>query len=287
MSDSCRLDQHLVRAGLARSRTQAQRLIRAGEVTVDGHVTDKPSYAVLPGQQVNVTDGETSRWVGRGALKLLHALHTWQSGSRPDERSARTSGAESGRRLRVAGRRCLDVGASTGGFTQVLLEHGAAHVTALDVGHGQLVESLAADRRVTEVSGTNIREVGPGNLGTFELVVGDLSFISLTLVLPVLVPLLEQDGDVVLLIKPQFEVGRERLGRGGVVTSPAERARALGRVIGTATGLGWNVHGVERSPVLGAHGNTEYLLWLATSAPGMMSPGGTTARIRELTGESD
>lgn len=275
-----RLDQHLVRAGLARSRNVAQRLIRAGSVQVDGRQVDKPSYAVQPGQQVRLVDDGAGRWVGRGALKLLHALTIWGSQAPSPPHSDH-------RRLRVEGRRALDVGASTGGFTQVLLEHGADHVTALDVGHDQLVTELAADPRVTDLSGTNIRDVGPQQLGTFDVVVGDVSFISLRIVLPAVAPLLAPAGDVVFLVKPQFEVGRDRLGRGGVVTSAVERTRALEQVVAVATGLGWHVHGLAASPVTGAHGNREYLLWLATSAAGMMSAVDTTARIHELTGEDD
>lgn len=187
--------------------------------------------------------------------------------------------------LTVAGRRCLDVGASTGGFTQVLLAHGAAAVTALDVGHDQLVPELARDPRVTDLPGTNIRDVHPDQVGTFDLVVGDVSFISLTLVLPAVTPLLEPAADLVLLVKPQFEVGRDRLGRGGIVTRPDARALALTRVTDCATALGLHVRGIEPSPVHGTHGNTEYLLWLATHGTGMMSAAATAARIRDLTGE--
>jgi len=262
-----RLDVHLVRLGLARSRTAAQRLVRAGGVRVDGVVVDKPSYAVGLGQQVTSTPDEVTRWVGRGALKLLHALTTWE--------------------IEVRGRRCLDVGASTGGFTQVLLAHGAAHVTALDVGHGQLVAELADDPRVTDLPGTNIRDVGPERVGTFGLVVGDVSFISLRLVLPSVAALVEPDGDVIFLVKPQFEVGRDRLGHGGVVSSVADRSRVLHEVVEVGTGLGWHVHGIDRSPVTGTHGNTEYLLWLASSTAGMMEAGAVRARIRALTQEDD
>lgn len=282
MSGAARLDQHLVREGLARSRTVAQRLIRGGAVTVDDQVVLKMSYAVAPGQQVSVTEAADSRWVGRGALKLLHALSVWgEDTSRWGEEARREHC------LRVTGRRCLDVGASTGGFTQVLLEHGAAHVTALDVGRGQLAPSVAADPRVSDLPGTNIREVSPGQLGTFEVIVGDLSFISLRLVLPSVSPLLAPSGDVVFLVKPQFEVGRGHLGRRGVVSEPQQRARALERVVQTATDLDWQVHGLDRSPVTGTHGNIEYLLWLAAYRPGMMSAGGITARIHDLTGEDD
>lgn len=267
-----RLDQHLVRAGLARSRNQAQRLIRAGAVTVEGRPVQRPSYAVDPGQQVRVTRTPDDRWVGRGALKLLHALQLWGGETPP---------------LRVTGRRCLDVGASTGGFTQVLLEHGAREVTALDVGHGQLVPELAADPRVTDLPGTNIRTARAQELGTFDLVVGDVSFISLTLVVPVLPDLLGPGGESVLLVKPQFEVGRDRLGRGGVVTDPQARADALRSVCATATREGLHPRGIASSPVTGSHGNTEYLLWLTSYPTGMMSAAETSARIDQLTREDD
>lgn len=275
MAAQARLDQHLVTEGQARSRTLAQRLIRSGAVSVDGTVVRKASYAVAPGSAIVVTEAVDSRWVGRGALKLQHALSTWgaSGGAAPP--------------LRVQGRRCLDVGASTGGFTQVLLEHGAAHVTALDVGTGQLVAELAEDPRVTELSGTNIRDVTADQVGRFDLVVGDVSFISLTLVLPVVSQLLREDGDVVFLVKPQFEVGRAALGRGGVVSSADERARALATVVDLASSLGWTGYGLDRSPVTGTHGNSEYLLWLATDRPGMMKVDGIPARIRDITREDD
>lgn len=287
-----RLDQHLVREGLARSRTLAQRLIRGGSVCVDGQVVHKSSYAVAPGQQVMVTDDDASRWVGRGALKLLHALTVWEADARQPAGDPGQPASDAGQQvgsggLRVSGRRCLDVGASTGGFTQVLLEHGATHVTALDVGHDQLVADLVADPRVTDLPCTNIRDVSAAQLGTFEVIVGDVSFISLSLVLPAVAPLLEPDGDVVFLVKPQFEVGRDHLGHGGVVRSAAEHARVLSDITLAAAELGWHVHGIEPSPVTGAHGNTEYLLWLAAYQPGMMSADEATARIRDLTREDD
>lgn len=229
---------------------------------INGQVVDRPSQPVQPGVAIHLTEDEASRWVGRGALKLLHALTVWD--------------------VPVTGRRCLDVGASTGGFTQVLLEHGAAQVTALDVGHGQLVPTLAQDPRVRNLPGHNIRDADPRDLGTFDLLVVDVSFISLTLVLPPLVSLARPTAHLLLLVKPQFEVGRERIGR-GVVTEPGEHAAALERVLGLGTALGWQSRGLERSPVTGTHGNTEYLLWLGPASPGMMTPDGMRARIRELT----
>lgn len=272
MTVGARLDQHLVHTGLARSRTAAQRLIRSGAVMVDGATATKSSYVVGPGQQVQLTHDPEHHWVGRGALKLAHALSVWP--------------------IPVTGRRCLDVGASTGGFTQVLLEHGAAEVTALDVGHSQLVPELAQDPRVRDLPGTNIRHADPADLGTFDVIVGDVSFISLTLVLPTLPSLLRPEGEVIFLVKPQFEVGRQRLGRRGIVTSAEDRASALTQVVRVGTTCGWQVAGLERSPVTGTHGNTEYLLWLRNTPVGMMEvgtmkPEDTTARIQELTREED
>jgi len=189
-------------------------------------------------------------WVSRGAYKLLGGLR----GFGP-------------RGLEVTGKRCLDVGASTGGFTQVLLDAGAAHVTALDVGHGQLAPGVAQDPRVEEVSGTSIRDVRPGDLGEpFDVVVADLSFISLGLVVGVLASLMTSTADAVLLVKPQFEVGRERLARTGVVTSPAEHARVLGHVLEAAEAAGLRLRGLEPSPIRGATVNREYLLWVTTGS---------------------
>jgi 23S rRNA (cytidine1920-2'-O)/16S rRNA (cytidine1409-2'-O)-methyltransferase len=168
----------------------------------------------------------------------------------------------------VARKRCLDVGASTGGFTHVLLDAGAAHVTALDVGTGQLVSEIAQDPRVEERSGTSIRDVRPGDLGEpFDIVVADLSFISLRLVLGVIARLMSSTADAVLLVKPQFEVGRERLSRSGVVTSRAEQARVLSEVLEAARSAGLRARGLEPSPIRGATGNREYLLWV-TRGPG-------------------
>lgn len=242
-----RLDVELVRRGFARSRGQARELVVSGVVEVDGRPALKPGLAIGPTTLVRLT-AEPDPWVGRAAYKLLEAL--------------RVFGADG---LAVAGRRCLDVGASTGGFTQVLLARGATHVTALDVGHGQLVPAIASDPRVSERSGVNIRDVAPGDLGEpFDLVVADLSFISLRLTLAPMLAQLRGGGDLVVLVKPQFEVGRERLARTGVVTSVAERRRVLLEVIEDALGLGLHVHGLTPSPIRGADGNREYLLWVST-----------------------
>lgn len=280
---AARLDTALVARGLARSRTQAQALVREGCVRVDGRVVTKISAPVAADQQLEVVTeavGGDAAWiargrVGRGALKLEHALSTW-----------------GGDGLVVAGRRCLDLGASTGGFTQVLLDHGARSVVALDVGRGQLDPRLRSDPRVTDLPGTNVRAVTPGTVGgTAQVLVGDLSFISLRLVLPQLPPLVTADADLVLLVKPQFEVGRDALGRGGVVRSPAARERVLQEVLGHARRAGLAVGGLERSPVVGGSGNVEYLLWMRPRRPGMigwgLEPDDLAQRCRDLRQEEE
>ena len=242
-----RLDAELVRRGLVRSRAQARQLVTRGAVLVDGATATKPSTPVSAANAIVLAE-EPDRWVGRAAYKLLEALRLF---------------GEDG--LTVVGKRCLDVGASTGGFTQVLLEAGAAHVTALDVGHDQLVPEVAGDARVDERSGLNIRDVRPGDLGhDFDIVVADLSFISLRLVLDVVASVMTPTADAVLLVKPQFEVGRERLARTGVVTSPHEHERVLVDVLEAARTAGLHPWGLEPSPIRGTTGNREYLLWVRT-----------------------
>ena len=241
-----RLDAELVRRGLARSRSQARDLVTDGQVLIEGRAVHKPSAPVPVDVPITLT-GAPDRWVGRAAYKLLHAVEVFGP-----------------RGLRVDGRRCLDVGASTGGFTQVLLEAGATSVLALDVGHGQLAALVAGDPRVEERSGTNIREVGAEELGgRFDVVVADLSFISLRLVLVRLRELLRDDGDAVLLVKPQFEVGRDRLARTGVVTSEHERRRVVEATVRAARDAGLRPQALTTSPITGADGNREYLLWAA------------------------
>lgn len=215
-------------------------------MTVGATPARRASQRVLAGTALSVAQvGEV--WVGRAAGKLDAALRTFAADG-----------------LAVSGR-CLDVGASTGGFTQVLLGAGAREVVALDVGHGQLVPSIAADPRVTERSGVSIRDVRPGDLGpAFDLIVGDLSFISLRLVLPHLAPLLTPGGDAVLLVKPQFEVGRAGLTKHGVVRDRRAASRALLEVLQAAEQLGWRTRGLVASAVLGNTGNQEYLGWFTT-----------------------
>lgn len=265
--DARRLDAELVRRGMSRSRGQARELIVAGNVRVDGRAETKPSLTV--DEQTDIALAvEPERWVGRAAYKLLGALEAFGP-----------------RGLRVAGRRCLDVGASTGGFTQVLLEAGATQVTALDVGHGQLVRRLAQDTRVEERSGTNIRDTSAGSLGApFDVVVADLSFISLRLTLPAMAAQLRPDGDLVVLVKPQFEVGRDRVGRTGVVASWVEHERVLRDVTTQATALGLGVLGLVPSPIRGGEGNREYLVWMAPRLNEGLEPGAVKALIEHVKG---
>jgi 23S rRNA (cytidine1920-2'-O)/16S rRNA (cytidine1409-2'-O)-methyltransferase len=243
-----RLDAELVRRGLARSRDQAAELVTQGRVRLRGAVATKPAAMVDPADALHV-DGGSSKddYVSRGAYKLAGAL------------------ADFG--LDVDGRRCLDAGASTGGFTEVLLRRGAASVIAVDVGYGQLAWSLRTDARVAVLERTNVRSLTPDQIGgPVDLTVADLSFISLRLVLPALVACTVPDGDVVPMVKPQFEVGREQVGKGGVVRDPMLRARAVLDVAHEATTLGLGVAGVTPSRMPGPSGNVEYFLWLRRDA---------------------
>ncbi len=255
-----RADQALVADGLARSRRVAAELIRAGRVRAGGRVVRKPSAAIAVDEALAI-DGEVEPWVGRAAYKLLHALDTFDA-------------------IDPRGLRCIDVGASTGGFTQVLLRRGAREIVAIDVGHGQLAREVGADARVRDLSGLSIRDVvaGPGDgavegahIAPADLVVCDLSFISLRLVLPTLAALTDPGGDLVSLVKPQFEVGRERLGHGGIVRSATARAEAVEAVVGAACDAGLHVHGLAASPITGAGGNREYLLWARHEEAGKMA----------------
>lgn len=245
-----RLDAELVRRGLARSRDHASALVAAGKVKVSGAVATKPATGVGADAPILVDTSETADpgYASRGAYKLLGALDTF-----PD--------------LTVAGRRCLDAGASTGGFTDVLLRRGAAQVIAVDVGYGQLVWALQTDERVTVLDRTNVRTLTVADIGEpVDLVVGDLSFISLRLVLPALLSVVRDDGDLLLMVKPQFEVGKDRLGKGGVVRDAGLRADAVRGVAARAAELGWGVRGVVASPLPGPSGNVEYFLWIRRTA---------------------
>jgi 23S rRNA (cytidine1920-2'-O)/16S rRNA (cytidine1409-2'-O)-methyltransferase len=238
-----RLDAELVRRGLARSREAATDLIEARVVLVAGIPATKPATQV---------DGETSiviaenrdEFVSRGGHKLAGALAVFSD-------------------VVVAGKRALDAGASTGGFTDVLLRNGARQVLAVDVGYGQLAWELRQDQRVTILDRTNVRHLTLEHIGDpVELVVADLSFISLTLVLPALVSVTTEGADFLVMVKPQFEVGREKLGAGGVVRDPALRLSAIEEVARSAWEVGLGVAGVTASPLPGPSGNVEYFLWL-------------------------
>ena len=242
-----RLDAELVRRGLARSRDHAAELIGQGRVTVGGQRAAKPATAVTVDADLVVReDPDKPDYVSRGGHKLAGALAAFGPAG-----------------LTVAGRRCLDAGASTGGFTDVLLRAGAAQVVAVDVGYGQLAWSLQSDERVQVHDRTNIRDLTPELIGgPVDLVVGDLSFISLRLVLDRLIGVTAPDGDLALMVKPQFEVGRERLGKGGVVRDPGHRAEAVQRVAEEAAARGWGAVAVAVSPLPGPSGNVEFFLWL-------------------------
>lgn len=231
--------------------------MRSGRVRVDGSAAVKPAMPVPEEARIEVDARPGDQDVGRGAAKLRAALDGFAQLPGP---TGRPPGGPA-----IRGRRAVDVGASTGGFTQVLLERGAAHVVALDVGHGQLHPSIASDLRVTERSGVNVRSADVADLGgPFDLLVADLSFVSLTVVMPALGALVAPAADLVLLVKPQFEVGRERLGRDGVVRSEAQRAEAVDAAHAAAERAGLTVHAVRPSQVAGASGNVEYFLWASS-----------------------
>lgn len=242
-----RLDAELVRRRLARSREHASELIAAQRVTVSGVVASKPATGVTTDVAIVVKDDPlTPDYVSRGAHKLAGALDAF---------------APLG--LTVAGRRCLDAGASTGGFTDVLLRRGAAQVVAVDVGYGQLAWRLQQDERVVVHDRTNVRELTTELIGgPVDVVVGDLSFISLTLVLDALLGVTAPDGDLALMVKPQFEVGKDRVGKGGVVRDSALRAEAVVTVAEAAATRGWGAQAVTTSPLPGPSGNVEFFLWL-------------------------
>lgn len=242
-----RADVELVARGLATSRTQAQRLIAQGDVTLDGHVLRRASTPVPDAGVLEVEAGEG--YVSRAALKLAGAL---------DALAATPSAGPV-----IAGRRVLDAGASTGGFTDVVLRRGAEHVVAVDVGSGQLDPRIRADERVTAVEHTNVRRIDPARVGVpADLLVADLSFISLRLVLEPLTACLAPRADALVLVKPQFEVGRERLGSGGIVTDPRAHVDSIVGVLGAAAAAGLTARAVLPSPIEGTHGNREFVAWL-------------------------
>ena len=237
-----RIDKILVERGLAPSRTRAQAMVMAGAVLVGDQRVEKPSETFAPDAPVRVRGSEdpAARYVGRGGLKLERALQEFG--------------------LDPRGLVCLDVGASTGGFTDCLLQHGARRVVALDVGHNQIDWRLRTDPRVEVREGVNARHVRPEEFDEkFDLAVMDVSFISATKVMPAVVPLLKDGGRMVLLVKPQFEVGKGEVGKGGIVSDPAQHARVVEEVNAAARELGLTVRGVTESPILGGEGNKEFL----------------------------
>jgi 23S rRNA (cytidine1920-2'-O)/16S rRNA (cytidine1409-2'-O)-methyltransferase len=237
-----RLDLLLVERGLAPSRERARALILAGQVTVDGQMVPKAGTAVSTDSQVSLATPDHP-YVGRGGLKLAHALDAFH--------------------IDVAGREALDIGASTGGFTDVLLQRGATRVVALDVGHGQLDWRLRNDARVVVLEGVNARYLTLTQLpGPVDVVSIDVSFISLALVLPQVPPLLRPGADVVALVKPQFEAGRDEVGRKGIVRDPDVRQRVVERVTQAAAAAGLARAGLTESPITGAEGNVEFLMHL-------------------------
>ena len=243
-----RADQLLVERGLASSRSQAQRLIAAGVRWLDRgqwKAVAKNGDEVPPQAQIELLDAAEAKYVSRGGLKLEGAL--------------RATGVS------VAGKRCLDVGQSTGGFTDCLLQQGAAHVTGVDVGHGQLHDKVRSDPRVRAIEQVNARELTAEQVGSgFDLVTGDLSFISLTLVLPALVPLAKPGGDLLLLVKPQFELQPGQVGKGGIVTDASLYAVVERRIRDCCAALGLQVWGWYASAIAGGDGNREFFVHATT-----------------------
>ncbi|MDQ1085191.1 MULTISPECIES: TlyA family RNA methyltransferase [Microbacterium] len=263
---SARLDAELAARGLARSRSHASQLIAAGLVSIDGRAVVKPSVQVDESSTIEVAGAD--HYVSRGAHKLLAALDDFP--------------------LEVEGRVALDLGASTGGFTQVLRERGARPVLAVDVGHGQLSTVVASDPDVVSVEGYNVRFMTADSLAAAtgiaerpRVVTGDLSFISLTHVLPAVIDTATPDADVVLLIKPQFEVGRTAV-KGGLVTDPALRSDAVHGVLWAAWDVGLRTAGLIASPIVGTHGNQEYVAWF--SAVHGSDPSEWESTVTRLTG---
>lgn len=243
-----RLDVLLVDRGLVPSRERARALILAGDVLVDGHPVTKAGTGVDDAVEIRLKTPDHP-YVSRGGLKLAHALDTFG--------------------LNPAGQTALDIGASTGGFTDVLLQRGAARVVALDVGHNQLDWKIRSDPRVVVIEGANARHLTPADLPAatrqFDLITIDVSFISLRHILPVTPALLTPGGSVVALVKPQFEAGREEVGKGGIVRDPAVHTRVIDDIVAAAAQVGLVQRGLTPSPIAGAEGNREFLLWLCPS----------------------
>jgi len=243
-----RADLLLVERGLFESRARARAAIEAGGVTAEGRVVAKPSE--LLDEEAEIAAAAAHPWVGRGALKLVHALERWP--------------------VAVAGRVVLDVGASTGGFTEVCLAKGAARVYAVDVGRGQLHASLAGDARVTNLEATDARDLTAALIPEPpDLIVTDVSFIGLAKALPAALALAAEGAELVALVKPQFEVGPARVGKGGLVKDPQARADALAAVEAFLDAAGWAAQATADSPIEGGDGNREYLLWATKKPPSL------------------
>ncbi|MDQ2856110.1 MAG: TlyA family RNA methyltransferase [Acidobacteriota bacterium] len=239
-----RIDKLLVERGLADSRTKAQALVMAGAVLINEQRAEKSSDLVEPGASVRIkgADDPAARYVGRGGVKLEAALREFA--------------------VDVQGLLCLDVGASTGGFTDCLLQHGARRVVTIDVGHNQLDWRLRKDSRIEVREGVNARHLQPQDFDErFDIAVMDVAFISATKVMPAIVPLLSECGFLIVLIKPQFEVGRGEVGKGGIVREPEKHKRVIAEVNRAAEQLGLKVRGLIESPIQGADGNLEFLSW--------------------------
>ena len=239
--DKVRIDKLLHEAGFAASRTRAQAMVMAGVILVDEKRVDKPSEMFSPDAAIRIKgDSVENKYVSRGGLKLEEALRVFD--------------------VDPSGMTCIDIGSSTGGFTDCLLKHGAAHVTAIDVGTNQLVWSLRQDPRVDLRENTNARELSPADFATkFDLAVMDVSFISVTRILPAIKNILKDDRRAIVLIKPQFEVGKGEVGKGGIVRDPEKHKRVIAEINEFAEQLGFRVGGVIESPILGAEGNKEFL----------------------------
>lgn len=243
-----RIDKLMVERGLVESRTRAQALILAGKVIVREQRIDKPGQLIETDAEIRIK-GEAMRYAGRGGLKLEAALH--------------------GFLIDPGGKNCIDIGASTGGFTDCLLQHGAARVWAVDVGHNQLAWRLRQDPRVIVIEGLNARDLRPERFPVrFDLATIDVSFISLTKILPALLPCLTDTADCISLIKPQFEVGKGEVGRGGIVTDPEKHRRVLNEINNAALKIGFYPVGLIESPILGAEGNREFLMHLKPADAG-------------------
>jgi 23S rRNA (cytidine1920-2'-O)/16S rRNA (cytidine1409-2'-O)-methyltransferase len=237
-----RIDKLLVQRGLAESRTKAQAMVMAGMVLVNEQRIDKPSDSIPANAAIRIKGGDdpSSRYVGRGGLKLEAALAAFQ--------------------IDATGLDCLDVGSSTGGFTDCLLQHGARKVVSIDVGHNQIDWRLRTDPRVEVREGVNARYLSPADFqALFDLIVMDVSFISATKIFPAIIPLLNADGCLIVLIKPQFEVGRGEVGKGGIVRDPEKHARVIAEVNQAAKEFGLVTRNVIESPLRGADGNVEFL----------------------------